>query len=334
MKRKSYDNSWAGRAQKFARTSYKVARAVAPLYKTYRGYTNTKGSVRHAPGPITGESDYRSVYKRKPFPRGRKKRWIKFTRRVKAVAEKLVAPQQMVCRRNATIVSAIATQATTSLFTVLGSFGGNDETDDLRQMYENVFNLAGTTGTVGTTLLVNSMRVHITGWLAEIMIANNASNVTYIDCYYWRCKRDVPNAYNNLGDIFTGGFTDMAQTTVGASTSAPQKMDINDYGVTPFQCHLFSRCFQVYKKTRVKLAAGGTCQLELRSGKNYYRSASFDRNYTFLKNCSEGIFFVQYGSPGATAPVTSTTNVQYSMNVNYIYRRMSDDRMTGVVGDD
>lgn len=338
MKRK-FSGSGRFGAAKWARRGAAAVRLGTQVYRSFRGNgsrSQQQRFVHHAPGPITGESDYRGVYRRKPMPRRRKRGWIKFTRKVKAVAEKQVAPQYQVLRRNVTIATVANTQGGTSLFTILGANGGNQETDDIGDMVSSAFQMAGNQGLETAIPPVReSIRIHISGWLAEIMINCNGTTTTYLDCYYWRCKKDVPRSFINMGDIFTTGFAQMSRPIASAGPASSQTMDITDYGVTPFQCPLFSQCIQVYKKTRIKLAPGGTAQLELRSGKNYYRKFSYDSNFSMLRGVTEGIYFIQYGTPQSVGSLTSSpTNVSYSVNVNYTWRRMSDDRMTAMVGDD
>lgn len=332
-------NSWGYTAAKWGNRAVGAVRTANRIQKGYKRARIAGGSsARHAPGPITGESDYRGVYRRKPMPRRRKRSWVKFSRKVKAVAEKQVASQFQVIRRFERVQQTLSNlQAFTSVFTILGSNGGVPETDDIGDMVSSAFAMAGSTGMTG--VVRESIRVHISGWMAECMINNNGTTTAYIDCYYWRAKKDVGRrstdgtaGFNQMSEIFTSGFNQLAVPTAGPSTALP--LSLTQYGVTPFQCPLFSQAFQVYKKTRVKVAAGGTCQLELRSGKNYYRKFSYDSNYTYLRGVSEGCLFVQYGTPNVASPTSSPTDISYSVNVNYTWRRMSDDRMGGVLGQD
>lgn len=331
VRRRQQPRSFGAKVAQWGRAGLGAASAAANAYSASRSFTNQRRNVKHAPGPITGESDYRSVYRRKPMPRRRRRRWVRFTRKVKAVAEKQVAPQFQVLRRDVISASSPDAQNATSVFTVLGS-NGIAEADDIFDMMTSAFNMAGTTGLTGAT--VAGTRIHISGWMAECMINNNTTTTTYIDCYYWRAKKDIPVSYSSINNLVQTGFAQIAQTTVGPTT--PNALDIQDYGVTPFQCPLFSQAVQVYKKTRIKLGPNGTAQLELRSGKNHYRKWSYDSAYAFLRGVSEGIYFIHYGTPGTGSPGrrSGATNLTFSVNVNYTWRRMSDDRMSGVAGDD
>lgn len=324
---------------KYARGIYGGLSTARKLYNAgSRTFTSRQKSVKHAPGPITGESDYRGVYRRKPMPRRRRRRWVKFTRRVKAVAEKQVPTNFTVVRRDYVVSSVANQQNMASGMTILGGAGPLTENDDIADIVQQATTLAGVQGTTSLSVKPEAVRVHITGWLAECMINNNsATATTYIDCYYWRAQKDVPttlatSSLANLVGLVAQGFSDQYTQLVGPAGA--KAMAVTDYGVTPFQSPLFSKCIRVYKKTRIKLAPGGTAQLELRSGKNYYRNFSYDRNYIYLKGCSEGILFVQYGSPDGTSRRARATDLTYSINVNYSWKRMSDDRMVGVTGDD
>lgn len=332
--------SWARRVATFANGAmqgYNQYKRLKMQHKYGGSGSRTQRGVRHAPGPITGESDYRSVYRRKPMPKRRRRSWVKFTRKVKSVQEKQVAPQFQVIRRSGTAVTGSGGQNISSLFTILGAAGqsgaaSNAETDDISDMATSALAMAGSTGiTVGSNTGLTGIRLHISGWMAEVMINNNGTNTTYLDCYYWRAKKDVPKDLDNMDKLLNRGFSQLNVPLAGAATTA---LGYTQYGVTPFQCPLFSQCFQVYKKTRIKLGGGGTAQLELRSGKNYYRKMSYDHQFSYVRGASEGILFFQYGTPNTLNPIASPTDISYSVNVNYTWRRMSDDRMTGGVGTD
>ncbi|AXH77345.1 MAG: putative capsid protein [Cressdnaviricota sp.] len=306
--------------------------AAGTAFRAYRSFTRSGTRTKRgaAPAPITGESDWRSTYKRRRMPVGRRKRWVRFVRRVKAVVEKQVSPQFNVLLRQIQATTVDQRQAAISIHTVLGANGqgSNQGTMDLSYLFDRAFVLADTSGVTGPAK--EQMRIHITGWMIETSIRNFGLNTTYIDCYYWRTKRDVKTGESSA-TLFEDSVAQVAQNDTGGvdMTSAL-------YGVTPFQGVLFAKHCQIWKKTRVKIAPGGTLQLEQRSGRNYYRTWAYDQDYSMLRGVTEGILFVQYGAPGNTPGVddqASATAISYSTNANYTWRIVQDNRLTGALRD-
>lgn len=272
------------------------------------------------PAPITGESDWRGTYRRKPFPRRRKKRWVKFVRRVKHVIEKTTAPKFQIILKNGVIQSFSNKQTFYAGHTVLGA-NGNSDCDDLSRLFARAL----VEQSNPLTSSRSNIGIHVSGWLIETQIINLGTGTAYLDMYYWRCKRDVPSAVVSTGALFSNGLADLAgNTPPGGST-----LDALDYGVTPFQSPEFSKAITVYKKVRVKLGAGSVTQIEQRSGRDYYRRWTFDENYSHLRNCTEGIFFISYGTPSATNVVADPTQLRFSTNINYTWRLLQDTVQTG-----
>jgi len=324
-----------------------VSRYANLALAAYKGYHNVRQAMYNrrsngstgsrtaqqfrSPAPITGENDWRTTYKRKRMPRRKRKNWVRFSRKVQHVVQKQVAPQYHVFLRQAVIITAAGAQGFANVHTVMGANGGSGDrgTNDINLMINKALNLADTIGIVPT---IKNLRIHVTGWMIETQIANTGSTTAYIDCYYWKAKRDVPSTIQDFGDLWAESMADVAPNLAGAGVGA-SALSFNDYGVTPFQGAQLAKSVRIWKKTRVKVAPGGTLQLEQRSGKNYYRVWSFDEHYSLIRNVTEGIFFIQYGTPTGIASTATAiaqgTTVNYSTNVNYTYKIIQDNRMAG-----
>lgn len=319
------------RWQRFGRV---VGTGLSTLNRFRNGGTRTRSvtQTNSNPPPITGESDWRQVYRRKPMPRRRRNRWKRFSRKVSHVIGKQLAPKFNVFTRPTRFVSSPNEQAVISNHTVMGGFG-NLTSNDLSQLYALMQSL-GPNETIpagGNLSSSRQLKLQVTGWMIETQITNNLSTPCYIDMYYWRTKKDVNLALADINAVWIDSLDTLATDTTGAL------MSITDYGVTPYQGVDFAKHITIYKKIRVKLAGGSTTQVEQRSGRNYYRDAAYDEHYSLLRNCTEGILFVQYGTPGFTPPaggvgdaaIARATDISYSTNINYTWRHMSVARTTG-----
>jgi len=311
-----------------------TVQAGVKAYRSFNKWSQSRGKEKHAPAPITGESDFRNVYKRKPMPARRRKRWVRFTRQVNHVVEKAVQPNYLVITEAYVMGTATAGKQSAGWASLYGVNSTTDNVDfiDIRRIFQRA---AGVSGASATEM---NRRAHISGALMEVSLYNNAITTCYVDCYYWRCKRDcategtVPAGPGGIGynlgdvnDLVTAGLSQLtANIPAGGST-----LDIGDYGVTPFQSPVFSRHCQVWKKTRIKLAPGGTAQLELRDGKNYWLNWQYVVNFLMRRRMTQGIYFIVYGAPVAPGFASSASSVNISVNKNYTWRRVQDSLSTG-----
>jgi hypothetical protein len=294
-------------------------------YRARQRTIQNVGRKQSAPAPITGESDYRGVYKRKPMPRYKRVRWTRFKKKVSAVISSKLATSCHVVVSSGVSTSSINKQ--NYFWNAMYGCNGDVETNDIRRIFERVEGIGATTAKL-------NRKIVMTGALFELQLVNTGAGTVYVDCYYWKCKNDTPQnastnsggyAVNNVADLVTAGLTQMDfNTPIGGST-----LDLNDYGVTPFQSAVFSRFVQVWKKTRVKLAVGGTCQLELRDGKNYWTNWQYDSNKVFKRNQSQGIFIINYGVPSAMNGVADSSTVRWSINKNYSFKVLEDSTSAG-----
>lgn len=302
------------------------------IRKYAKSFTETKkNGARSAPPPITGESDYRGLYRKKRFPRRRKKTWVKFVHKVKSVIQKAVQPNFLVVALTVDMAATLNKQGA-GWFTLHSINGDDQDNNDARRIFERAEgNLA--------TLPVFNRRIVITGALMEVSMFNAGLTTAYLDCYYWRAKKDVPTegtvagapgaavgySANNVADLIVAGYTQLSTNQpVGGSF-----LDLADYGVTPFQSPVFSRFCEVWKKVRIKMAVGGTAQLELRDGKDYWINWQYDANYLMKRNRTQGIFIVVYGVPSATGTLSAASTIQCAVNKNYTFKVIEDSTSSG-----
>lgn len=300
--------------------------ALRSRFRNGGSHTLSTNGGKGAPAPITGESDWRNVYRKKRFPRRRKKRWVRFVRKVKHVVSKGLAPQFNVLVKTVTVSAIAGSQGSTDIFTVLGS-NGNSHTNDMSYLFDRAFaTIIPNTSIGGQTK--QSLRIQVTGWMAECVVVNYGLTLVYLDCYYWRTKKNYKSEGLGVKDLWTNSLGNVDANIVPTGTET--KLTIDDYGVTPFQGPTFVKHCEIWKKTRVKIPSQGTAQFVLRSGRDHYRSWSFDQDFALLQGATEGILFVQYGAPTELVPITSGSGLRYTLNTNYTWRVQQDNRMKGM----
>lgn len=298
-----------------------VYRALSQYSQRSSGRTSTNASRQSsAPAPITAESDWRSVYKRRPYPRRRRRQWVRFVRKTKAVIAKSLAPSFLVRLRSGAATANPLRQNYIVSHTVLGAYGSQDVMRDILSVAQRVNELSAEP----TSPLIDNLdpsRFCISGWMCETQLMNGGETTAYIDCYYWMSIANYRETSNTtlggveLGDLW---YKTMFQSAPNFPTGG-SPLDPSDYGVTPYQSASLAKYIRIYKKTRIKLSPGATAQLETRSGKDNWINVDYAQNYTFLKGKTQGIFMIFYGTPGADGAITAST-IRFNTNVNYTYR--------------
>jgi len=306
--------------RKYARGLYTAASTGYRIARSYSG-TQTK-RLDYKPAPITGENDSRRTYTRRPMPRRRKRAWVKFTKKTNAANLKHIGSNFFILTRQDLMASAVNKQATSDIHTCLGLFGSS-YCRDIQAIAARV------EARESPATSARHLKFVITGWMAETQIHNESGETAYVDMYYWKCKKKVPRVVNEVPDVspnivFEQGLADLA-------TNAPlggSSLNRFDYGVTPFQSPFWSQNITVTRKVRVKLSAGGVTQVETRSGRNYHRFWGHDEDYA-MDTCTEGIYMIAYGIPTALAPTAQAISLRLSTNINYTYKVLEGNVMTG-----
>lgn len=284
--------------------------------------------------PITGESDWRSTYRRKRMPYPRRRRWVKFVRRTQAVIDKSLASSFFIRLRRQRVVTVADKQGVSSVHTIFGNVGissplGAGDLNDLLALTDRVREFTTTQSTLGLNYSTDKFR--ITGYLAETQIHNVGNDTAYVDMYYWRCKRDVSSS-NFMGQAgvdyaqaWSAALARM-QANIPPSGSA---LDRTDYGITPFNVNGLASYLQIYKKTRVKLSPGGITQIEQRGARNVYYNYEKNLMNGHIQGMTHGIFFIIYGAPTIAFPTAAPVDLMFSTNVNYTVRAMMSTAQTG-----
>lgn len=296
-----------------------------------RSYTqNGRSKKSSAPPPITGESDWRALYKRRRMPARRRRPWIKFSRKVRHILGKQIAPNFNVRVYEETLGGAANEQQVSASHTIMGAEGTNPHTDDAKYLIQIAIDNGIITGP-GTPAAAtgDQLRFIVSGWICETMITNLETYPIFVDMYYWRCKRDIPaSTIPSISALFSESLSDLRPNITTSLSNTT--LTANDYGVTPFQGTQFAKSVQIWKKNRVKLAGGSVTQIETRSSRDMVVNWGFAEHYSMLRNVTQGVFFIVYGSPDSTDLVARSASCQIVTNKNFTWRMLLDNRQQGM----
>lgn len=272
-----------------------AARAIGSTVRFARSFTRTRSSRPSTdPAPLTGEHDYRNVYRKKRMPWRRKKRWVNFKRKVNSVVDSRLGTHAILITRSSLLGGAAGDQAGVPGHIVLD----RSDLDEIRQRVAAIVPIAPGQAVPAE----GNLAYTISGSFVESTHTNTSTNTIFVDLYYWRTKRDVPIAefpwFNDLITSTSGTSSNFNLATgSGGSTLAA-----GDLGWTPFLSPATHRFLEIYNKRRIKVNPGGVFQITQRSSRNIYvRNDTFLDSKSLVRGMTHGVYMMMYGAP-TTAP--------------------------------
>lgn len=300
-----------------------AARAVKTAYrgyKAYNSYTNTKKKQTSSPG-VTTQYDRRTIYRKKYMPRGKKRAWKKFTRKVDAVAKSGLGTKTVVINRQITTsVTSDQTLAYCHLYPYNGSAApANNEVpcNDLQGIMNR--DDIGSDGRVYFKSAV--MDITFNGYPPDTA----GDSPMEVDVYHLvYSRKNYPGSFNSL-------LTNCENTTQ-IMTGYTDGLTMGDRGVTPFDLPQLARSgVKILKKTKFFLSRGSaTFTYQIRDPKNRYLSGiGFtleSANSEFAKGgWTQTLMFVIKAIPGYT-PIAGD-GIQIGVTKKYSYVANSSNAM-------
>jgi len=294
---------WSGRLRSAGRLAMGAYKAYNQV-KRFRGASSdsSRQSKLSTSGFLTNQFDAKRQYRRKRMPRRRRRRWVKFVRKVNHVVDKGLASQFFVFRSNNSATPSTGSQTYGSMvmygFDPTSTAFGNDDVYKISQ----VFNFPPS----AENILWFKSAVLDCEWNADI---SNTVSLT-LDVYEVLCRRSIPQAVtstvgNTLEDIYYYGVNDLGVVGSGAPLTAAAA------GVTPFQSPTFCQNFLIVNKTRVLLSPGQTCHRQMRDARDrklLINRVSYDT--AFMKGWTKAFFWIAQG-------VSSSTQYAPTCTINF-----------------
>lgn len=247
-------------------SGYKVAKAAGSAYKAYRNYqSKAQGKATSARG-VTTQYDRSLIYRRKRMPWRKKRSWVNFNKRVRAVQMKNVSSTNQVFSGGLTLTCS----GTTQVFDACHLYGGNGigasepGSTDLTACFVN----DNPSTTAAKTL-------HFESAVLDVTITNHGfeSHVASCELDIYEILVRKRGDFVGLKDLFNQSSVDTPD--LGGSTSA---LTLGSRGCTPFQIPLACSWIKIIKKTKYFLGVGNTCTYQVRLPRNKkvrYENAAF-----------------------------------------------------------
>lgn len=289
---RSYGAGAIGTVARLARSLAPVAAQAAARYVAGRARSAVDQVVTSrnetSPTSVTTQHDVSTRYRRRRMPARKRKRWVRFTRRVRHVELQMQPLQiyQHLTKNSATAAGGTQGQAGLYLLDTNASGQGH-----LTSLFKTVYGLTGAITEYGPN------RLYLKSACIDLQLKNTGTEQCIIDMYWCRTRANI-NDTSAIGSLFDAGITNM--TAYGAITTT-------NPALTPFDNPNFCKMFKILKKTEYLISPDQVVTLQQRQAKNRYFQG---RNLFYAAGALRGtfaFFFQVRGVPENTADASGLT---------------------------
>lgn len=309
----------ANNFNKYARIAKSVARVAGTAYGSYRrAYTKRSSSGSTA---VTQQHDFRQQYRRKAMPRYKKRRWVKFVKRVQAVDFASHASNFVVRGYKSPNIDVNPTNVANrgaQNITAVGLYGCKTEQSDAT-IVGDVYDIF--TEWANSANNVESQKLCFTSAVSDIYVTNIGVGTMILDVYHCICKKDMP-VVNGLNLFDTSIYQNFPADKTGEAA-----LDSGQAGVSPFQLPYVTTYFKIMDKKKYIISAGQVVTWQQRDPKNrIFGGSQFDFKYAPL-SAKAGLTHIWLMV--ATGPELCTqTKVSYTVSQtrNYTFKVLDNSQ--------
>lgn len=320
-------------AARGAMTAYNAARSIQRFYRRFKKHG------RYGAG-LTNQYDRANIYKKKRMPYRKRKRWVKFVNKVRAVENKTLGTRTRVFNNRILITSPDLGTSTTpkQLFQSLTLYGNMDDAtahpqlgqvrNDIRQLLVDDPDIA----TSGKVQMISGI-FDMTLVNASVDAFNNAMGIE-LDVYLIRASSRFEvvtggtDAWGSLEAIMNNSLT--ATDAIGSKS----KLNVDDLGATPFDftTALSWAKIKIISKKKYFLPSGNQMTYQIRDPKNRMLSKEKTDNIlgTNYPGATQHVLLIAKGLPGsATVPPSGDNPYKVRLEIGvtrkYAYKVNEDD---------
>lgn len=242
-------NPWAKRIKR----GINIASNLANSYLAYR--TQLASQQTSSPG-VTKNYDVKRQYRYKRMPKYKRRRWARFSKKVRAVMDKQIGTTTQLLNSS---ISISPTNLLPQAFGAAWMFGKNGTNtsgevgcQDLNYLFDS--NNPGT---------MDNVKLGVSSAILDVTMQNTGTTSMEVDVYDVVLTNESKNS--NLGACHTLAQANTA--TIGAGTA----IKLEDRGATLFDMpQLIKICgMKILKKTKFFLSSNDTATYQIRNARNY-----------------------------------------------------------------
>lgn len=255
-----------------------VATAVDRTFRHFGTQTTTSSGKKGIDaGGTSFQRDSKLIYKRKPQPKKKRRRWRKFVKKVQAATQKEKGLRTVTVCGKQTVSVPAATQK--PYYVHLYGYTGLDSSEelgagDIKYVISNDFDTKTTDesaiGSVFKDVNKNVSKIKFTSAKLQLDILNTSTSGVILDMYFLEYNRKSVDT--NLGTSYVNAqaATEEIQEPIAPFNDQP-KIEITKYGVTPFELGNFiSRGgYTIQKVVTKQIPAGDLVTEQIRDARNY-----------------------------------------------------------------
>lgn len=328
-------NNVATPAQSFA-TAVSFARAVDRMAKRRRLADGSAASTLASPSaPLTGEHDVKTDYRKRRYSKRRRRvmrrrrKWRK--RIVRVVRERTLGTSHIIRHSFAAGVGSNADQSRSVSYTMYGLNGeinpNVNTTNDIGQSLFEASN-ADWNNWSSTTLSAVNHKVYSYHATLELTMHNTSTTTdALVEVYYIRARRRVESFWSSPNNMYEKGFNrqgPVKEPDTGAQIGA--QLSSTGLGVTPFQNALFCRNWNIYKRQKYRIPAGGEASFILTDRRYRVFSVEGTKPYAWDKSTSGVLIQFQGVSTAGEFPSPAApTELTFNVTRRYRFKLARDD---------
>lgn len=266
------------------------------------------------------------------MPRRKRRRWVRFKRKVDAVQFTGLGTQSIVFNSSDYINAAAGAQGVGSI--ALYGLSGLSGTDGNVLMGQNDLEMIKTNASFNDAKQV-TFRSAVLDVTCKNEPVSSEDPGTQIEVdvyeYVWRPKRQTPigtSGQSGLAALQQGFFS---QATIGSGAA----LQPTTRGVTPFQCPEAMSWIKILKKTKFFLPVGSTFTYQIRQPKNFWFDMGDPNTFGAQENCrgrTRGLFFFVKGVPTlATASTGANLVIGCTRTYEYKVEAITDNQDAFIV---
>lgn len=307
----------AGTAGEMARRFMRRGRrARASRFNARRGFRTKRRNVTSGQG-ITDQYDRSNIYVKRRMPRGKRRSWKKWTRKVHAVAEKDLGSRTWLRNGVANLFGAnpAANIQTVGEIALYPCRGQTTIDEDL------------TTLVAEDTTIPTAGRIIFQSAVLDLTIVNRSTVEggggipVELDVYVITARKSFQS--NAVGRDLLGAFTDGFNDTTnigGAGTG----ISITRRGVTPFEATqaLSKYGMKIWKKTKYTIGSTQSITYQMRDPKRHVYEKAFIEDNSLSANIkgTKFLFFVARLQPGYASGAGTQLDVDIGYTKKYMYK--------------